>query len=179
MVQCPICGKVTLKKNKETHEIPHFGEIVIISTNCSKCGYSDNNIKILEESSPVEYKTTIEGKEDLKTKIVRSSTGIVEINDLGLKLEPGAKAKGFFTSIEGLLNRFEKILDRDWDNESDEKSAREILEKLEKAKEGSISIKIKVSDPRGNSALIGDKVNKKTLEEDNSETKGKKISNEK
>ena len=94
-------------------------------------------------------------------------------------MEPGAKAKGFFTNIEGLLNRFEKILDRDWDNESDEKSAREILEKLEKAKEGRISIKIKVSDPRGNSALIGDKVNKKTLEEDNSETKGKKISNEK
>ena len=179
MSQCPVCGNDTLVRNKNSHEVSHFGEIVIISTNCGSCGYSDNKVKILEENSPVEYETIVDGKEDLKTKVVRSGTGVVEIEELGLKLEPGTNAKGFFTNIEGLLNRFEKILDRNWSNKSDQRSATNILEKLEKVKKGKISINVKVSDSRGNSALIGDKVKKKTLEEDNSETEGKKLSNKK
>lgn len=178
MSSCPVCGEDSLVKNKKRHELTHFGEILIITANCSNCGFNNSEVNILEDNPPARYIVNIENKKDLKTKLIRGSNGTVEIEELGMKLEPGSGANAFFTNIEGLLNRFETVLKSDWDKESDQEAANSLLKELKKVKSGKNSVEVKVSDPKGNSALIGDKVKKKPLEVENSEIEEEKFSDQ-
>lgn len=79
---CASCGKHVDTKMKKVN-IPYFKDIFIMSTNCDKCGYRDNEVKsgaaISEKGKRITLKVT--DKEDLSRDILKVcdlSTGIAE-----------------------------------------------------------------------------------------------------
>lgn len=71
---CTSCG-ATLETFMKTVDIPHFKEVVLMSTNCHSCGYRDNEIKsggaIAEKGRKVTLK--VEDKDDLSRDILKVS----------------------------------------------------------------------------------------------------------
>ncbi|WP_297470843.1 ZPR1 zinc finger domain-containing protein [Thermococcus sp.] len=170
---CPICGgKGTLKAIQHIHEIPYFGKVMESTIYCEKCGYRNADVMILEDRPPKLYTVKVENEKDLFTRVVRSKSGTIELEEIGVKIEPGPAAEGFITNVEGVLERVREtlLMAREFrKQESDEeavKKADEILEYIEEVKEGKKPLTVKIADPLGNSALIGEKVKSRLLTEE-------------
>ncbi|MFH0970834.1 MAG: ZPR1 zinc finger domain-containing protein [Candidatus Diapherotrites archaeon] len=163
-VPCPQCKKeaviIQLVEN-----VPYFGRILLQSLSCSHCGMKWSDVMSLEFNSPTGFDVRIHKEKDLETKIVRNSSGTVEIPELGVVLEPGSFAEGFFTNIEGLLERVSDVLSvlMKSDNPKQAKAAKERIRDLTKCKEGKMSFTVRVLDPYGGSALIGKNVRRFSL----------------
>ena len=158
--QCPICGKNELTLRQDEYDIPNFGEAFVFSMSCGKCKYSKSDIEPLESKDPAKYTFNVESKEDLNVKLVKSASATLKIPTFRLSVEPGSDSEGYISNIEGVLNRFEKIV-QDQKELSDDKavrkSAKNLLKRMWKAKEGDLPFKIVIEDPTGNSAIISDK----------------------
>ena len=77
-----------------------------------------------------------------------------------MEVEPGVANDGYVSNIEGVLQRFKKILEveRDTADEDDvRKKAKNLLKKLWKVECGDEELKIIIEDPSGNSAIISEK----------------------
>lgn len=164
---CPFCNNNTLTLTEDSIDIPFFGVCYVFSMSCSSCHYRKSDIEAEENREPAKHEITIEGDEDLKIRVVRSSEGLITIGKLG-SIEPGENAEGFVSNIEGLLERFKKIVDgykispEDMEEASEEdianhEKAREMLKKLNRVLMGSDKITISIEDQTGNSAIISDK----------------------
>ncbi|RLF81202.1 hypothetical protein DRN32_01490 [Thermococci archaeon] len=167
---CPICGgKNTLKALNHIHEIPYFGKVMESTIICEKCGYRNADVMILEEKEPKLYSIKVEEEKDLFTRVVRSKSGTVELEEVGIKIEPGPASQGFVTNIEGVLERTREtlLMARNFKTqENDKESVKkidEILSYIEEVKEGRKPLTVKIMDPFGNSALIGEKVKSRLL----------------
>lgn len=158
-VSCPQCEKqATIIQIPET--IPLFGQIVLQTIVCAHCGFKWSDVMSVEMNEPVGYEAKIENENDLNTKLVRNSSGTVEIPELGILLEPASLSEGFFTNMEGLLERVEgvlKMLLRSGTPEQKEE-VKKIDALLKKCKDGKHPFTVRVLDPFGGSALIGEKV---------------------
>jgi zinc finger protein len=103
---------------------------------------------------------------------VRSKSGTIELEEIGVKIEPGPASEGFITNVEGVLERVREtlLMAREFrKGEGDEeavKKADEILQYIEDVKEGKKPLTVKIADPLGNSALIGEKVKSRLLTEE-------------
>ncbi|MCO6041689.1 MULTISPECIES: ZPR1 zinc finger domain-containing protein [Thermococcus] len=167
---CPICGgKNTLKALNHIHEIPYFGKVMESTIICEKCGYRNADVMILEEKEPKLYSIKVEEEKDLFTRVVRSKSGTIELEEIGVKIEPGPASQGFVTNIEGVLERTREtlLMARNFKTqENDEESVKkidELLSYIEEVKEGKKPLTVKIMDPFGNSALIGEKVKSRLL----------------
>lgn len=69
---CSSCG-AHLETFMKTVDIPHFKEVVLMSTNCHSCGYRDNEIKSGGAIAPQGRKITlkVEDTEDLSRDILK------------------------------------------------------------------------------------------------------------
>ncbi len=159
MIPCPACGR-ELNVVTAIYDTPYFGKILLTSINC-QCGFKHSDSFSAEIKEPVRFKLEIKG-ETLFSKIVRSTSGTVRIPELGLAMEPGPASQGFITNVEGILLRFQEIVEmaRRWnsDNEEAVKRCDLILERLKKAMEGEERLTLILEDPHGNSAVIDDSV---------------------
>ena len=164
---CPFCSKQTLTLAEDEIDIPFFGLCHVFSMSCSSCGYRKADVEADEQKDPTKCEFIVNGDEDLKVRVVRSSEGTITIGKLG-SIEPGEAAEGFISNIEGVLERFKKVVEHHklspemMDEASEEEiaaheQAREILKKLNKVLMGSDKITISIDDPTGNSAIISDK----------------------
>ena len=167
---CPICGgKGTLKAIQYVHEIPYFGKVMESTIYCEKCGYRNADVMILEDKPPKLYTVKVENEKDLFTRVVRSKSGTIELDEIGVKVEPGPAAEGFVTNVEGLLERVKEalLMARSFkESEGDEEAVKktdEILKYIEDVREGKKPITVRIMDPLGNSALIGEKVKSRLL----------------
>ncbi|POS85946.1 hypothetical protein EPUL_004313, partial [Erysiphe pulchra] len=102
---CPGCTKYC-----DTHmkmvEIPHFKQVVIMSTVCDHCGYRSNEVKTGGEV-PEKGKRiilTVEDPSDLARDILKSESCALESPELSLSVNPGTLG-GRFTTVEGLLTQ--------------------------------------------------------------------------
>ena len=170
---CPICGgKNTLKAIQHIHEISYFGKVMESTIICEKCGYRNADVIILEDRPPKLYTVKVENEKDLFTRVVRSKSGTIELEEIGVKIEPGPAAEGFITNVEGVLERVRETLlmarefRRQEGDEEAVKKADEILQYIEDVKEGKKPLTVKIADPLGNSALIGEKVRSRLLTEE-------------
>lgn len=170
---CPICGgKGTLKAIQHIHEIPYFGKVMESTIICEKCGYRNADVMILEDRPPKLYTVKVEEEKDLFTRVVRSKSGTIELEEMGVKIEPGPAAEGFITNVEGVLERVRETLlmarefRRQEGDEEAVKKADEILSYIEDVKEGKKPLTVRIADPLGNSALIGEKVKSRLLTEE-------------
>ena len=78
-----------------------------------------------------------------------------------MSVEPAVASNGYVTNIEGIFNRFKKIVESERENAEEDdvkKKAKNLLKKMWKIECGDEKMKIIIEDPSGNSAIISDKV---------------------
>lgn len=136
---CSSCNAPIQTLMKKVN-IPYFKDIVIMSTNCDRCGYRDNEVKSGAAISETGRKLTLQvnDSEDLSRDILKSDTAGLSIPEIDLHLSPGTLG-GRFTTVEGLLQSvydelYEKVLMRgDSANVSDVNKFEGFLGKLKRA----------------------------------------------
>ncbi|KAJ1728138.1 nucleolar zinc-finger protein, partial [Coemansia biformis] len=69
-------------------DIPHFQQVIIMSTTCESCGYKSNEVKCGGAIHPFGRRVTltIEDKDDLSRDILKSETSSFKIPELGLDM---------------------------------------------------------------------------------------------
>ncbi|EPT01040.1 hypothetical protein FOMPIDRAFT_1023395 [Fomitopsis schrenkii] len=102
---CSSCGHAINTLMKKVN-IPYFTDVIIMSTNCDKCGYRDNEVKSGTAISPLGKRITlkVEDKEDLSRDILKSESCGLEIPEIELALQAGTLG-GRFTTLEGILDQ--------------------------------------------------------------------------
>lgn len=157
---CPLCHKKTLTLMEDVTEVPYFGKAYLFSMNCESCGYSMSDVEAEVEKDPSRYTFEISSDKDMNVRIVKSSNAIVKFPQLKMSMEPGPSSIGFITNIEGLLDRFKKIIEEERNNSEDEdvkKNAKNLLRKIWKINLGDLKTKLIIEDKTGNSAIISEK----------------------
>lgn len=162
LVECPECGeRISLVEHLK--KLTNFGDVIISTLSCGKCGFRLTDVMPAEFHEPRAFETRIESPRDLNTKVVRSSSGTIEIPELGVKIEPGPRAEGYITNIEGVLDRVQEVTElalqqRESDESDESKLARKELQLIKDARDAKVHFRFIIVDPFGNSALLGPKV---------------------
>ncbi|KAF5352256.1 hypothetical protein D9757_012513 [Collybiopsis confluens] len=116
---CSSCGHPLDTKMKKVN-IPYFQDVLIMSTNCDRCGYRDNEVKSGAAISEKGRKMTlkVEDKEDLSRDILKSETAGLSIPEIELVLTRGTLG-GRFTTLEGILEQvYEELSDKIFSGDS-------------------------------------------------------------
>jgi len=102
---CPGCTRHCVTHMKMV-EIPHFKQVVIMSTVCEHCGYRSNEVKTGGEVPEKGKKITlhVNAPSDLGRDILKSESCALECPELNLSVNPGTLG-GRFTTVEGLLTQ--------------------------------------------------------------------------
>jgi len=156
---CPMCKEKTLTLMEDDREIPYFGMVSLFSMTCSSCKYHQADVEAAEKKDPMKAELEIDGEEDLKIRIVRSSNATVKIPHM-ISIEPGTAANGYISNVEGVLNRMKTQIESTMEQEDDpalKKKAKNMLKKLQKVMWGHEKAKLIIEDPSGNSAIISEK----------------------
>lgn len=169
---CPVCAKKTLTLSETNTNIPHFGEVYILSMNCAECGFKKSDVECEEEQEPVHLEFDITSPADLKVRFVKSGEAYIKFPQLKVDIEPGINAEGYVANIEKALDDLLGILNHQKEEEEDNnkrKKIRKIVDTILDAKEGKAPLTIVVDDPTGNSTILSEKTRKSELK-----TKSKK-----
>lgn len=156
---CPLCGKKTLVLTEDTKDIPFFGRTYLFSMRCSSCTFSKSDVEAAEQREPCKITFDVKSEKDLKVRVVKSSFASVFITQFKIDVRPGPASEGFVSNIEGILQRFKKIVEdrRDLsEDEGERKAAKNLLKKMWKAECGDIPFTVVIDDPSGNSAIISE-----------------------
>ncbi len=156
--KCPLCGAES-ELHCVPYEIPFFGEIMIFTAVCASCGYRSTDVMLLSEKKRKRCEMVISSAEDVNAIVVRSSSGTIEIPELGVIVEPKC-GEAFITTVEGVLNRVENVvnmLSKDDTSKKQRANADAVLKQIEEIKSGKASMTLIIDDPTGNSAIIPDK----------------------
>ncbi|RKP38416.1 ZPR1 zinc-finger domain-containing protein [Dimargaris cristalligena] len=91
--------------------IPHFKDVIIMSTACDQCGYKSNEVKSGGAISPQGRRITLKivDSEDLSRDILKSETCGLVIPEIDLELHAGTLG-GRFTTVEGILVQIKEEL---------------------------------------------------------------------
>jgi zinc finger protein len=102
---CPGCMHPCTTHMKMV-DIPHFKQVVLMSTVCDDCGYRSNDVKTGGEIPELGEKITltVQDTTDLARDILKSETCGLECPELQLQVNPGTLG-GRFTTVEGLLTQ--------------------------------------------------------------------------
>jgi len=160
--KCVFCGKDTLTLMEDEVDVAFFGKVFIFSMNCAnkECNYSKSDLEAAEIKEACKLTFNVESAEDLKVRVVKGSNATVKVTGLKMSVRPGPASNGYISNIEGVLNRFKKIIERVRDNSDDSKerkSAKNLLKKLWKVECGDLPLKIVIEDPTGNSSIISER----------------------
>jgi zinc finger protein len=160
---CPVCNS-EIEYLYQTENIPFFSDILLMTASCG-CGYRLVDTIILGTGDPVRYTLAVETPDDLETKVVRSTTGVIEIPELGMKVEPGPICEAFISNVEGVLYRFESVVDRvlSWAEDEQRENALALKERIGRARDLAFPFTLIIEDPDGNSAIISPKAVQKPL----------------
>ncbi|KAJ3124173.1 hypothetical protein HK098_001347 [Nowakowskiella sp. JEL0407] len=108
------CSRCNAPSETKMHvlDIPHFKEVVIMSTVCESCGFKSNEVKAGGAISPKgkRYTLIMDSIEDLSRDILKSETCGLKIPEIEIELNYGTLG-GRFTTIEGLLTEIYEELD--------------------------------------------------------------------
>ena len=152
---CPYCN-TEIEYIYQTENIPYFSDILIISALCDSCGYKYVDTQLLKDNEPVRFELNVDSPEDLAIRVVRSMSASLEVPELGVRIDPGPACQGFVSNVEGVLDRIEQIVKGAliWGEDEEQKNAQTLLNKIDRVKDGSLSITLVLEDRCGNSAII-------------------------
>jgi zinc finger protein len=161
---CPGCMKSCVT-NMKMVKIPHFKQVVLMSTVCEHCGYRSNEVKTGGEIPEKGRKITVkvENKEDLSRDILKSEACAMSCPELDLSVEPGTLG-GRFTTIEGLLTQvrddlrasiFDTEDNRGGDSmvNTDREKWTAFFDKLDQAIKGEVKFTVILEDPLASSYI--------------------------
>ncbi|WP_456329359.1 ZPR1 zinc finger domain-containing protein [Archaeoglobus sp.] len=167
MIPCPSCGR-ELKVIVSTYDVPFFGNVLLTSISC-ECGFKHADSVVVGEKEPVRYIIKI-NRENLFTKVIRSTSGTIRIPEIGVAVEPGPASQAFITNLEGVLDRVENIVRTAmrWNSEDEEKVRRceWILERIRNTIEGDEELTLILEDPLGNSLIVSDEAFKEIMSQE-------------
>ncbi|KAJ8508676.1 hypothetical protein ONZ45_g9081 [Pleurotus djamor] len=154
---CSSCGHALDTKMKKV-SIPYFKDILIMSTNCDRCGYRDNEVKSGAAISPQGKRITlkVEDKEDLSRDILKSETAGLTIPEIDLVLSHGTLG-GRFTTLEGILEQvYEELSEKvfasgDSRDPNDRDPFEVFLKNLKEVKNAEREFTLILDDPLANS----------------------------
>ncbi|KAG2018691.1 zinc-finger protein zpr1 [Coprinopsis cinerea AmutBmut pab1-1] len=157
--KCSSCGH-GLETYMKRVDIPYFKEILIMSTNCERCGYRDNEVKSGSAISPQGKKIIlkVEDQEDLSRDILKSETAGLEIPEIDLVLTSGTLG-GRFTTVEGILNQiYEELSEKalaagDSSTKQDRESFESFLSNLKSVLNVEKPFTVILDDPLANSYI--------------------------
>ena len=163
--ECPICNRSKIKAFIREYSAPYFGKLPIYSLICPSCGYKNVDVSSLESRPPTRFILKISEPEDLYSRVIRSSSSVIKIPELGLMIESGAIAQSFITNVEGILQRFKDAIEglQVWTEEKEK--AKVALETIEKAIRCETPFTLIIEDPQGVSAIIAENKEKLIIEE--------------
>jgi len=162
---CPMCKTKSLTLREMQKEVPYFGQVYVFSMTCSNCKYYKADVEPVADKDPAKYTLEISCEEDLKIRIVRSSSAVIKIPHI-ITITPGPASNGYVTNVEGILNRVKRQIEDARDNEEDpaaRKKAKNMVKKLQKVMWGHDKLKMIIEDPSGNSAIVSEKAKKSKL----------------
>tara|TARA_Y100000310_G_scaffold312147_1_gene359159 strand:+ start:886 stop:1401 length:516 start_codon:yes stop_codon:yes gene_type:complete len=162
---CPICSKKSLTLMEDEKEVPYFGKMLMFSMSCTECKYYKADVESIERKDPVKWTLEVEGEEDMKIRVVKSSEATIKIPHVST-VTPGPASNGFVTNVEGIINRIKHNIEVARDSEEDnsaKKKCKNMLKKLQKVVWGKEKLKLIIEDPSGNSAIISEKAVKSKL----------------
>ena len=163
---CPICHEKQLTLIEDEQEIPYFGKVFLFSMECAACKFRKADVEAAARKEPTKYTLEVDSEEDMKIRVVKSSEATVKIPQMKMSVTPGPVSEGYISNIEGVLTRFEKVIEDEKETAEDEdvkKQAQKLLKKLRRVKWGQEKLKIILEDPSGNSAIISEKAHVETL----------------
>jgi len=173
-MDCFICKEEkSLVMLSRVDEIPYFGEHTQVTVKCNSCGWRQTDFIPAEGKKSGLCSIVIDNAEFLSTRVVRSSSCTIKIPELDLEVYPGSDSTGFVSNIEGVLNRFDGIVnmvlkqlmrEEDVDPNSLAECIR-IKEKLASWIRGEISenFTIEFYDPRGHSQILHENTTQREL----------------
>lgn len=167
--RCPSCGSPKSSELKgKILEIPYFGEVMETLLSCSNCNLKHVDVMCLGEHPPTRYEFLISSERDLMVRVVRSSTGTIEVPELGVKVEPGPASQGYISNVEGVLNRIEEVLKLAIEraSESRKKRGQALIKKLQAIRQGKLKARLILLDPFGHSAIVNERARKRRLRGD-------------
>ncbi|OCK79870.1 zf-ZPR1-domain-containing protein [Lepidopterella palustris CBS 459.81] len=102
---CPGCMK-SCATNMKMVNIPHFKQVVLMSTVCEHCGYRSNEVKTggVVPDKGRKITLSVETPEDLARDILKAESCAMSCPELSLSVEPGTLG-GRFTTVEGILTQ--------------------------------------------------------------------------
>ncbi|MEC8577464.1 MAG: ZPR1 zinc finger domain-containing protein [Candidatus Thermoplasmatota archaeon] len=108
---CPICsssGNVNMIAHID--EIPYFGEHTQVTILCHDCGWRQTDFIPAEGKKAGGWSMVIDDEEKLRARVVRSSSCTVSVPELDLEVNPGTSSTGYVSNVEGVLHRFQEII---------------------------------------------------------------------
>lgn len=169
-MKCPICNR-DLKITTVLYNTPFFGKVLLTTISC-ECGFKHADSIVSDIKKPIRFKIKI-NKDNLYTKVIKSTSGTIRIPEIGVDIEPGPASQAFITNIEGILMRVEEIVKmaRRWNKEDEEKVriCDQILNRIRDTLEGRDELTLILEDPFGNSLILSDKAFRETLKKEEAE----------
>lgn len=154
--RCPACDGIGLNSTETEYDVKSYGQVLLSITTCDRCGYRHSDVFPLRAREPVDLRAKITSAEDLKMRVIRSSTATVKIPELRATIQPGLHSEGFISNVEGVLQRIEDaaaLMLRSSDG-ARKKRAKAALQKIMKAKDGNLRFTLIIKDPLGNSGIV-------------------------
>ncbi|KAF2798319.1 zf-ZPR1-domain-containing protein [Melanomma pulvis-pyrius CBS 109.77] len=157
---CPGCTR-SCATNMKMVNIPHFKQVVLMSTVCEHCGYRSNEVKTGGEVPEKGRRITlsVNNKEDLSRDILKAESCAMSCPELNLSVEPGTLG-GRFTTVEGILTQVRddlrsSIFDTGDGGDSMDSAAKgkwdSFFDKLSEAINGEVKFTIILEDPLASS----------------------------
>ena len=171
-VSCVICGfDGGLSMLAHTEEIAYFGEHTQVTLTCPDCGWRQTDFIPAEAREGSAHTYRIDSIDDLQVRVIRGSACTVRLLELDLEVRPGSHSTGYVSNIEGVLNRFQDVVDmvgRQASIEGDDGAITE-LEQLTQAmlevRGGQREVTLELLDPHGHSMILTDDVQTRALTE--------------
>lgn len=160
---CPLCGAES-ELQVVPYDIPLFGEVMIFTSVCASCGYHTTDVLVLAEAKEKRCELVVSSIADVNAIVVRSSSGTIEIPELGVSVEP-KRGEAFISTVEGVLKRVENVVKMLAKDGASKKRADEVLKQIAEIKLGKARMTLIIEDPTGNSAIIPNKLFFKEEEE--------------
>lgn len=131
---------------------------MIAHTSCD-CGFKSVDTMVMGDNNPVRYSLKVGGEDDLESRVIRSSSGTIEIPEFGILVEPGPMCEAFISNVEGVLIRIQNVVEGiACRSEGTEKeNALALNERLSRAREGKETFTLIIQDVTGNSGIVSKK----------------------
>ena len=169
-VACVTCGfDHGLSMLAHTEEIAYFGEHTQITLTCPGCGWRQTDFIPAEAREGACQLYRIDSSDDLRVRVIRGSACTVRLVELDLEVRPGSHSTGYVSNIEGVLNRFQDVIDmvgRQAEAEGNEEAISELTELTEamvEIREGQRGATLEFLDPHGHSMILTDDVESRPL----------------